>query len=116
MTKQITIGGKSYLLRLTNSGARLAQELLKRPFGQILKDLSFLDVEVIRVLLYACLRPEQPEMKLEAVDALMDEPGFHLLEISEPIGEAVAAYISGGSKPALVDTKKKARGSQQMVS
>lgn len=117
MTRPLQIGSKTYLLRLTNSGARLTQDLLHKPFGQVILDLQRLDLDVVRGLLYASLRPEQSELKLEDVDVLMDSEGFSLMQTMEALKEVLADYMGAGTK-AIEEPKKKAqaRGSVQMAS
>lgn len=115
MTRELKIGSKSYLLRLTNSGARLAQELTKKPFLQVVTDFRQMDLEVVRVLLYAALRPEHAALTLPDVDALMDSEDFNLVHTVRALKDALGDYMDP-SKTVPVETKKKVRGSRPKAS
>lgn len=104
---EIKLGGKTYLLRMTMGSARAAQELLKRPFAEIVQALSKFDMDAIRIMFFAALRAEQPSITLDETDRMLDSPGLELRGLTEALARAIADFFGPGESSEI--QKKLAR-------
>ncbi|MDB5540524.1 MAG: hypothetical protein JWQ89_2251 [Devosia sp.] len=84
----ITVGGKTYTIKLGRNALASVEGLLGRGFPEIAQSLtSDPQIVVMRAILWAGLQRYHPELDLMQVGDLMDEAGDDL--IGEKIGEAL---------------------------
>ena len=82
---QIEIGGQSYPLRLQINQLIAAASILGRPFEQIAPSLA--DPEVMRAVLWAAMRDDDPDLTLFDAGDILAEVG------AEKVGAALSDAI-----------------------
>ena len=103
----VTIDGKTYLLRYNYNAVELVEDLTGKSFFEALAVIAKFHMTTIKIVFYAGLKQNHPEIGIDSVGDLLDELG--LKESVEVLQQAIENYFLKGKAPAnkKPDTKKK---------
>jgi len=111
MAQQIKLGGKTYLLRMTMAGARLAQELSKKGLGSLVHGTFQMDLDVMPVMFYCCTRAEHPELTFDEVKQMFEARPVLNIDVAAAVSGALGEFLDPEAAAATA-SKKSPRGSK----
>lgn len=80
----VEVGDRTYVLRIRLNALCALQQRTKKTYGELLADLSLMNVESVRELLWTYLQPYHAKefTKLDVVGDLIDDLGGHVKVVS----------------------------------